>query len=131
MVADTDVLVLPRGAGSVYAGMLPPGKGYLTFFPYNNGTAISNTGDNYPWWPLPLLRRDISFRSQACTAVGTNANCLKRSVNFCDMHCATGVAQRLLEEVVQEVAAGRVSNGMPPVECTGDNMRSCTYIDPG
>jgi hypothetical protein len=131
LVADTDVLILPRGAGSVYAGLMPPNKGYLTFFPNRNGTAISNVGDNQPWWPLPLLRNDMSFRSQPCTAVGTNVNCVKRSVNFCDMVCATGVAQRLLEEIVVEVAAGRVTNRMPPVDCEQGKPDRCVYVDAG
>jgi hypothetical protein len=123
-VRAADVLVAPRGAGSVFAAALRSGAGFVSLFPVAARAPVTRDNDNFPWWPLPLVRSDIAVRAVPCLAElpvnGTEhdqRNCLSRSVNFCDMRCPATVAARRLDEVLVQVAGGNVSWAPPAMAC--------------
>jgi hypothetical protein len=131
IIADADVLVMPRGAGSVYANVMRPGSGFLAFIPYFPDVPLSVPKDNHPWWPMSLLRNDMSVRNQVCVAeLKRKSNCEYRSVNFCNMRCSADNAERLLSEVLEEVWTGNVTNTLPAYRCER-NTTLCVYTDVG
>jgi hypothetical protein len=107
LAQKADVLVAPRGAGTVFAAALRPGTAFVSLFPYANGTAVTAAADNFPWWPFAFARSDVSFAGMACPAVPPvngsvfeRQNCKFRSVNFCDMDCDVDAAIGVVDGVV-------------------------------
>ena len=127
VIADTDVFIISRGAGSVYTGLMPPHSAYMTLFPYRPRTVIAPDADNYPWWPFPLLRRNFGFRALACRVVERPGRCATRTVNFCDIECSPAHARRYLAELLAEVWHKNATSRMPPVRCS--NATTCVYDD--
>jgi hypothetical protein len=125
---------MPRGAGGVFAAMLPPGSAFISLFPTGRWKIASKAGDNYPWWPLPLVRRDLAIRAVPCVSrAPVNAtshemgNCYSRSVNFCDMHCAPSTASDALRSVHAEIIAGTLTWQLPDLSCPSGGNTRCSY----
>ncbi len=131
LVQSADVLVIARGAASIFAAALKPGSGFLSLFPVDE-RPVSVANDNFPWWPYPLLRNDVGMRFVACQASpplnGTAqemSNCKDRSVNFCDMKCDAGHVGGSLRSLIDDLRASIVRVRFLDTQC--DDTGRCVY----
>jgi hypothetical protein len=132
LVADADVFVAGRGAATAHALFQPAGGAYVAMFPYAPGSNVSRAADNFPWWPFPLLRDDLSTGFVPCAAVDAElppanaANCHHRSVNFCNMVCDPAAVAAALGTALRRIAAKQpVAHEFPEVTCEND---TCRYV---